>query len=119
MYTYGIRINAKLVKEGCFCINTKLVKEELKVMHKHKSCSKSCRNVLCYAQSPTTVPGTTSSQCCTASTKYGMVRPHSMAKKNIERGTPTTRPDLEPRSQPHISDHLPCYFMSLCVLHVV
>ena len=30
MYTYGIRINAKLVKEGSFRINAKLVKEELK-----------------------------------------------------------------------------------------
>ena len=29
MYTCGIRINAKLVKEGSFRINAKLVKEEL------------------------------------------------------------------------------------------
>ena len=29
MYTHGIRINAKLVKEGSFRINAKLVKEEL------------------------------------------------------------------------------------------
>ena len=29
MYTCEIRINAKLVKEGSFCINAKLVKEEL------------------------------------------------------------------------------------------
>ena len=28
MYTHGIRINAKLVKEGSFRINAKLVKEE-------------------------------------------------------------------------------------------
>ena len=31
MYTCGIRINAKLVKEGSFRINAKLVKEEVKV----------------------------------------------------------------------------------------
>ena len=30
MYTCGIRINAKLVKEGSFRINAKLVKEELR-----------------------------------------------------------------------------------------
>ena len=30
-YTWGIRINAKLVKEGSFRINAKLVKEELKM----------------------------------------------------------------------------------------
>ena len=30
MYTCGIRINAKLVKEGIFRINAKLVKEELR-----------------------------------------------------------------------------------------
>ena len=29
MYTHGIRINAKLVKEGSFRINAKLVKEKL------------------------------------------------------------------------------------------
>ena len=28
MYTHGIRINAKLVKEGSFRINAKLVKEK-------------------------------------------------------------------------------------------
>ena len=32
MYTCGIRINAKLVKEGSFRMNAKLVKEELMVM---------------------------------------------------------------------------------------
>ena len=33
MYTYGFRINANLVKEGCFRINAKLVKEELKQLN--------------------------------------------------------------------------------------
>ena len=33
MYTCGIRINAKLVKEGSFRINAKLVKEELNNSH--------------------------------------------------------------------------------------
>ena len=34
MHTCGIRINAKLVKEGSFRINAKLVKEELNVVGK-------------------------------------------------------------------------------------
>ena len=37
MYTCGFRINANLLKEGSFCINAKLAKEEISKLHKAKS----------------------------------------------------------------------------------